>query len=361
MGRDFLHGAKGLGVLNDDKNGRSLQTAAPPLVRLEDVKVHFRMNKGVVRTRELGVVRAVDGVTLDIEHGQTLALVGESGSGKSTLGKVAMGMIRPTAGKVLVAGRDLETLDEKELRRHRRTVQIVFQNPFASLDPRMKVEEIIAEPLTLYGKTTRKTLDVRSRVTELLDLVGLSAESGQKYPHQFSGGQRQRIAIARALAPDPEVIVLDEPTSALDVSIQAQVLNLLRDLQVRLDLGYLFISHDLVTVAHMADRVAVAYLGRIVETGGKQQIFGAPKHPYTTALLASIPGETNARQRLPVDYEPPSATDIPTGCRFRVGCALWSSLGEPNRCRAEDPALTTVGPEHRSACHFAEEIERIRR
>jgi oligopeptide transport system ATP-binding protein len=323
-----------------------------PIVELEDLKVHFVMSTGVLHPKELGRVRAVDGVSLRIEGGRTVALVGESGSGKSTVGRAVMGMVTPTAGRVLVRGRDLAGLQGKELRRHRRTVQIVFQNPFASLDPRMRVDEIIAEPLTLYGRKTREVLDPKQRVRELLNLVGLSAESGRKYPHQFSGGQRQRIAIARALAPEPEVIVLDEPTSALDVSIQAQVLNLLLELQAKLGLTFLFISHDLVTVAHMADDVAVLYLGRVVELGSREQIFHSPSHPYTQALLSSIPGETKVRQRLDMDYEPPSATEVISGCRFKSGCQLRKQLGEPEQCEASDPSLTTVGPGHTSACHF---------
>jgi ABC-type glutathione transport system ATPase component len=268
--------------------GRKVQDPAEPLVRLSDLKVVYRSHQGI--TRRLVEIRAVDGVSLSIARGQTLGLVGGTGSGKSTVGQVVMGMLPPTSGRVEIEGRDLWTLSSAERLAIQRHVQVVMQDPYSSLDPRMTVAEIIAEPLTL-GAPVRGAArqEIDKRVAELLRLVGLPAHRASAYPHQFSGGQRQRIAIARALAPRPELIVLDEPTSALDVSVRAQILTLLKSLQDELGVTYLIISHDLVTVAYLASEVAVMHRGQIVEQGRMQQLYRAPTHPYTIELIASLP------------------------------------------------------------------------
>jgi oligopeptide/dipeptide ABC transporter ATP-binding protein len=323
--------------------------ATPPIVELSDVKVHFPVRKGVLRRKQIGLVKAVDGVSLTVERGTTVALVGESGSGKTTVGRAIMGMVPATAGKVLVNGRDTAAARRSQLRH---TVQIVLQDPFVSLDPRMTVERVIAEPLLVSRRRDRVTRDVRRRVAELLEMVGFSPASGGKYPHQFSGGQRQRIAIARALAPDPKVIVLDEPTSALDVSVQAQILNLLKRLQAELGHAYVLISHNLVTVAHVADVVAVMYLGRIVEVGTPADIFRKPEHPYTQALLESIPGN-GPLPPVQLETAEPSPMESFGGCRYQPRCSLSKRLGGPAECAELDPPLLEIDHQHRAACHFA--------
>ncbi|TDD94227.1 ABC transporter ATP-binding protein, partial [Jiangella asiatica] len=318
------------------------------VLRVEDLTMHFPIRGGVFR-RQVGAVRAVDGVSFAIDQGQTLSIVGESGCGKSTTGRMVVRLLEPTAGRILYRGNDLATMSEDELRPWRSTTQIVFQDPYASLSPRMTVHDIVAEPLRVQGRYRRGG---PQRVAELLDLVGLSPEHANRYAHEFSGGQRQRIGIARALALDPALLVLDEPVSALDVSIQAQVVNTLRELQRRLGLAYLFISHDLSVVRHVSHRIAVMYLGVIVETGTRDEIFTAPHHPYTQALLSAVPvpdprlrGE---RERITLTGDVPNPADPPSGCRFRTRC--WKAQ---QKCADEVPELIDrLGTGHPSACHF---------
>ena len=326
-----------------------------PILVAENLSKHYTTRRGLL-ARTTSTVRAVDGVTFTLARGETLALVGESGCGKSTTARLVLRLIDPTAGTVAFEGQDITTLDGSALRALRRRMQIVFQDPFASLNPRMTVGDILAEPLIVHAIGT--TVQRRARVSELLDLVGLAPYHAARYPHEFSGGQRQRIGIARALAVEPALVVLDEPVSALDVSIQAQVVNLLKDLQGRLGLSYLFIAHDLAVVKHVADRVAVMYLGRIVEIGLKQQLFANPRHPYTRLLLSAIP-RPDPRRRLArqvpngdmMGGDVPSPANIPTGCRFHTRCPFVI-----DRCRTEDPEMQLIEPSHTSACHRAHEL-----
>ena len=312
---------------------------------------HYPMRRGLLLPRTVGNVRAVDGVSFQIFRGETLALVGESGCGKSTTARLVLRLIEPTAGSVRFEDADITALRGDAMRRLRRRMQIVFQDPFASLNPRMTVAEILEEPLIVHGIGDRPAR--RARVEELLGLVGLAPYHAGRYPHEFSGGQRQRIGIARALAVEPALVVCDEPVSALDVSIQAQVVNLLKDLQARLGLSYLFIAHDLAVVKHVADRVAVMYLGRIVEIGPKDAVFANPRHPYTRVLLSAIPRPDPHRRltRQVAGGDVPSPANIPPGCRFYTRCAFVI-----DRCRTEDPALHPVESDHLSACHRAEEL-----
>ena len=294
-----------------------------------------------------GVVRAVDGVSLRIAAGETLALVGESGSGKSTVGRMILGLTPPSAGTVRLFGQRIDDLDHRRMRALRRDLQLVFQDPYASLNPRMRVADIVGEPLANFGLVPAATR--RDHVAAILRRVGLGPEHLDRLPHEFSGGQRQRLGIARAIASRPRVVVCDEPVSALDVSVQAQVINLLLDLQAEFGLAYLFIAHDLAVVEHVSHRTAVMYLGTLVEVAPTRDLFAAPRHPYTRALLASVPvPDPTVPRRPPIEGELPSAVDPPSGCRFHTRCPL----AEP-RCRTETPALRMVAPGHETACHLA--------
>ncbi len=318
-----------------------------PLLRVRGLTKHFPIVRGALFPRLVGAVRAVDGLDFDVMEGKTLALVGESGCGKSTTGRVVLRLIEPTRGAIRFSGQDLMTLPPESMRQQRQQMQIIFQDPYGSLDPRMTVGDILDEPLRIHRAGTRE--ERRKRVMELLDVVGLPREHAARYPHEFSGGQRQRIGIARALALRPRFIVCDEPVSALDVSIQAQIINLMLDLQKEFGLTYLFIAHDLGVVKHVADRVAVMYLGKIVELAGKQALYAAPKHPYTQALLAAVPvPRPSARQALkPLTGEIPSPSAPPSGCRFHTRCPYVEA-----RCRTEEPALREVAAGQHVACHL---------
>ena len=322
------------------------------LLEVDNLSKHYPMQRGLIVSRTVGTVKAVDGVGFTVSRGETLALVGESGCGKSTTARLVLRLIEPTTGTVRFEGQDITALDGGALRKLRRRMQIVFQDPFASLNPRMTVGDILAEPLVVHaiGDAAAR----RARVAELLDLVGLAPYHAARFPHEFSGGQRQRVGIARALAVEPALVVCDEPVSALDVSIQAQVVNLLKDLQGRLGLSYLFIAHDLAVVKHVADRVAVMYLGRIVEIGPKAQVFANPRHPYTRLLLSAIPRPDPHRRlgRQIPGGDVPSPANVPPGCRFHTRCPFVIE-----RCRTEDPAMRAIEPPaHLSACHRAEEL-----
>ena len=326
------------------------------LVEVRDLVKHFEIRGGLLGVRKIGAVRAVDGVSFDVRKGETLGLVGESGCGKTTLGKVLLRLIPETSGKVTVNGRSIFDLSAREMVPVRRDMQIVFQDPYASLNPRMTVGEIVGEGPYVHGlKDKRQREDV---VRELLGRVGLNQSHIHRYPHEFSGGQRQRIGIARALALNPEFIVCDEPVSALDVSIQSQVLNLLDDLQQELGLTYLFIAHNLAVVEHISDRVGVMYLGRLAELARVDELYATPAHPYTVALLSAVP-ETDPRkrkQRLVLKGDVPSPAAPPSGCRFHTRCWLRAKLGNPERCVTEEPELREIRPAQQAACHFSEEI-----
>jgi oligopeptide transport system ATP-binding protein len=318
------------------------------LLRVENLTKHFPITRGIVIQRQVGAVQAVDKVSFDIRHGETLGLVGESGCGKSTTGRTILQLHRATSGKVYYRDTDLTELKGEPLRRARRDMQMIFQDPYASLNPRLTVGNIIGEPLEVHNIGTRK--ERRERVQELLKLVGLSPYYINRYPHEFSGGQRQRIGVARALALQPEFIVCDEPISALDVSIQAQVVNLLEELQEKFGLTYLFIAHDLSMVRHISDRTAVMYLGKVVELASRNELYSNPLHPYTQALLSAVPipdpTKEAKRQRIILEGDVPSPVNPPSGCRFHPRCPLAIDV-----CKQVEPEWRDVGSDHWVACH----------
>ena len=320
-----------------------------PLLSVSDLAVHFPVTRGVVFQREVGSVKAVDGVTFELRRGETFGLVGESGCGKSTTALAILRMLKPTAGRVVFEGRDITDLDVATLRPIRRRMQMVYQDPFGSLNPRMRARDIIGEPLVVHGLGGDRAA-YGKRVRELMDLVGLLPDMADRYPHEFSGGQRQRIGIARALALEPSLIICDEPVSALDVSIQAQVVNLLMDLQEELGLTYLFIAHDLAVVRHISDRIGVMYLGRLVEVADRDELFDNPRHPYTQALLAAVPVpdpvQEAEREHELIVGEVPSVQNPPPGCRFHTRCPRAFAP-----CTVDDPNLKTAGNAS-VACHL---------
>ncbi len=324
------------------------------LLDVQDLKVYFPITQGIIFQRTVGHVRAVDGVSFSIERGQTLGLVGESGSGKTTIGRALVRLYEPTGGRILFDNQDLASMKGKALRQVRKRIQIVFQDPFASLNPRYTIGSLISEPMSIYRIGSAR--EIHDRTEELLRVVGLRPEYINRYPHEFSGGQRQRIAVARALAVNPECVIADEPVSALDVSVRAQVLNLLQRLQRQFHLTYLFISHDLSVVRHVADRIAVMYLGKIVELADRDELYAAPKHPYTKALLSAVPIPDpkieRQRQRIILSGDLPSPINIPRGCRFHTRCPMAQAI-----CREEEPIFENKGGhEHYAACHFSDKV-----
>jgi oligopeptide transport system ATP-binding protein len=331
-------------------------TPGKELIQVENLKVYFPILGGILQTVR-GHVRAVDDISFEIRRGETLGLVGESGCGKTTTGRAIIRLRDVTAGRVRFDGEDLSGMSRGDLRRMRRRMQIIFQDPYGSLNPRMTVGSIIAEPIETHNLARGAAKD--ARVKELLRLVGLNPNYTNRYPHEFSGGQRQRIGVARSLAVEPEFIVCDEPISALDVSIQAQVLNLLIELREQFGLTYLFIAHDLSVVRHISDRVGVMYLGKLVEIGPPSAIYETPAHPYSRALLSAVPipdpKAERRRKRVILTGDVPSPANPPSGCRFHTRCWLYERLGRPENCREVEPELRVVGNDHRAACHYAEE------
>ena len=320
-----------------------------PLLEVQNLKVHFPVKPGMF-SRARQFVQAVDDVSFSIAAGETLGLVGESGCGKTTLGRAIVRLVEPTAGRVLFEGEDIATMSSGELRARRRKFQMIFQDPFGSLNPRMTVEAIIGEALDIHGLADGATAR-RARIADLLKAVGLDAAYSQRYPHEFSGGQRQRIGIARTLAVEPKLIVCDEPVSALDVSVQAQIINLLQDLQQQHGIAYLFIAHDLAVVEHISRRVMVMYLGKVVELAEAKEIIRAPKHPYTQALISAVPevDVASKRKRIVLPGDVPSPIQPPGGCRFHPRCPI----AEKPKCEAELPELREISTNHRAACHLA--------
>jgi oligopeptide/dipeptide ABC transporter ATP-binding protein len=322
------------------------QPATPPILEVRNLKKHFPIRKGLL-SRSVGAVRAVDGVSFHVGPGETLGLVGESGCGKSTVGRLILRLIDPTAGEISLSGRRIDQLSQAEMRPERRQLQVVFQDPFSSLNPRMRAIDLVAEPLHNFETLSKD--EMHARVADLFTKVGLRADQLTRFPHEFSGGQRQRLVIARALALNPKLIVCDEPVSALDVSVQAQVINLLEDLQKELGLSYLFIAHDLAVVEHISHRVAVMYLGRIVELANKADLYSRPQHPYTEALLSAVPvpDPTVKSQRIILTGDVPSPVNPPTGCHFHTRCQYAQA-----RCKVDVPALKEVAPGHFASCHL---------
>ena len=325
-----------------------------PLLRVDDLKVHFPVEAGGVFRTSTGTVKAVDGVTFEVRRGETLGLVGESGCGKTTVGRTVLRLYDPTAGTITFDGQDITHLKGEELRRLRRRMQMIFQDPYASLNPRRNVAAIVGEPLRVHG--IAEGAEAERRVQELLDVVGLPGGALNRYPHEFSGGQRQRIGVARALALNPDLIVADEPVSALDVSIQAQLINLLEDLQGEFDLTFVFIAHDLAVVRHISDRIAVMYLGQIAEVAPSDDLYREPLHPYTRSLLSAVPIPDpkieRERERIILHGDLPSPSNPPSGCRFHTRCP-WR---QPTRCDTEVPALRRLRTGHEVSCHYAEQI-----
>jgi peptide/nickel transport system ATP-binding protein len=343
-------------VGSGSRGGDSVTTVngGGPLVELEHLKVYFPIKSGLVLDRHIGDIRAVDDVSLTIQRGETVGLVGESGCGKSTVGRTIIRLYKPTDGRIVFDGRDISKLNDQEMRPLRRRMQMVFQDPFASLNPRHSVGRIVGEPLRSHGLANRR--ESAGRVSELLSIVGLPQDAAGRYPHEFSGGQRQRIGLARALALNPDFIVADEPVSALDVSIQAQIINLFEQLQEEFELTYLFIAHDLAVVRHISDRIAVMYLGWIVEVSPAAELYENPLHPYTISLLSAvpIPDPVVERQResILLAGDLPSPANPPPACRFHTRCPFV----QPTRCRDEIPPLRKLATGHEVACHWAEEI-----
>ncbi len=327
------------------------------LLRVNNLKMHFPITRGIILQRQVGSIKAVDGITFDLMRGETLGLVGESGCGKSTTGRAILQLYEPTDGEVVFEGQDLTDINSGELRRMRRRMQMIFQDPYASLNPRMTVGSIVGEPLEVH-KIGGSRREQQQRVQELLEIVGLNPYFINRYPHEFSGGQRQRIGVARALAVNPSFIVCDEPISALDVSIQAQVINLLEDLQSEMGLTYLFIAHDLSVVRHISDRIAVMYLGKIVELADREVLYENPLHPYTQALLSAVPipdpQVEKKRQRIILEGDVPSPAEPPTGCNFNTRCPQVMDI-----CRQYEPSFTDVGEGHRVACFLYDEVEAL--
>jgi oligopeptide/dipeptide ABC transporter ATP-binding protein len=317
------------------------------LLQVKDLVKHFPIREGFIFSRPVGFVQAVDGVSFHIKKGETLGLVGESGCGKSTTGRLILRLIEKTSGEIFFEGKDISKLSRAEMRDLRSSMQIIFQDPYGSLNPRMTVGEIIREPLEIHGVATKKERE--KRVREILEVVGLSLLHARRYPHEFSGGQRQRIGVARALALHPRLIVCDEAVSALDVSIKAQIVNLLRDLQKEFNLTYLFIAHDLSVIRHMSSRIAVMYLGKIVELADKKDLYHAPQHPYTEALLSAIPtlDQSLQKKRILLEGDVPSPIQPPRGCRFHTRCRDVEEI-----CKVEEPPLMDIGGNHSVACHL---------
>ncbi len=332
--------------------------AVPPakdnVLEVEDLTMHFPVRSSGIIRRVVGHVQAVDGVSFSLPRGGSLGLVGESGCGKSTTGRMVARLLKPTRGEIRFEGTDIAQMSARELQPIRRDIQMIFQDPYGSLNPRQTVGSIVATPMEIHKTLPEK--EIKPRVQELLEFVGLNPEHYNRYPHEFSGGQRQRIGIARSLALQPKVLVADEPVSALDVSIQAQVINLLQDVQREFNIGFLFIAHDLAIVRHFCPEIAVMYLGRIVEIGDRDALYGAPLHPYTQALISAAPDVKQAavggrRERIRLEGDVPSPINPPSGCRFRTRCSLAQEI-----CAKVEPPLLQVGPKHKVACHFAGEL-----
>ncbi len=333
-------------VITKDKNIET-EISEDVLLSVQNLKKYFPIRRGILVQKHVGDVKAVDGVSFDVKHGETLGLVGESGCGKSTTGRTLLRLLEPTGGKVFFEGKDISKLPLEGMRKMRNQMQMIFQDPYASLNPRMTVGDIIGEPLLIHSKLNNSARE--KKVRELLDVVGLSPYHGARYPHEFSGGQRQRIGIARALSVNPKLIVCDEPVSALDVSIQAQVINLLEDLQTEFNLTYIFIAHDLSVVKHISDRVAVMYLGKIVELASSEELYRNPRHPYTIALLSAVPvpDPAHKKERIILTGDVPSPVNPPKGCHFHTRCPQAKDI-----CRQEEPVFKEIGEGHFAACHF---------